>query len=227
MAATVPAEEQLSTSFGVPCFPLWDLRRLSSEARAELERLDGQVNTEPDQLTIVPDTHTTGDSPSGRVVGRSVDDWDVSSVPHCQYDELLGAFPADQQSLLEMGLDLLNENIDFVRDLFNDSTEDSFLGFLDSVHCDAPKEPIEIERELANITALEKTLQESLTPPQLARIQSAETKLSDLRRTIFERQKTARSAQQLHRRGLSVLDRTSPISTRSRGAVADVPHVLP
>jgi hypothetical protein len=210
--------------------PLWDFSRLQSSDEAVSKNDRVEVDDAPALVgagclsgsTVLPRTE---ELLSGIVIENSFEFWGQSSIHTDSFSGILGG--EDRNSSVPGEVPLLNETLKWLEAEFSGSS--LFSGFGQTVSN-------ELDDVQANLTSAEEQLEEisrnlqggDATPICCIRqhLTSASRRLSELRASVQERRRSARLSQQLQARGLHV-DARSPVSTRSRGPVATLPHVIP
>lgn len=171
---------------------------------------------------------TVKECPSGIVIENGTEGWGVSPIHGGSIAEDL-VTGHEERSCFAEGILLLNENISLLDIMMSDSSD--FSGFFNSIS-------FEWDDPQVDLTLAEAQLEELSLSHHLVRMDSsacavrgrlvvAADRLSSLRSTIEKRRRSSRSDKRLQVRGLNVDHGFTPVSTRSRGPVEELPHVMP
>ena len=173
-----------------------------------------------DQVAVL---HTTEEHPSGNILENDIEFWDViEGIVHT--DDL----SEDVHGVSEQIVNLVEEGVRVLETILDVSETYTFGDFFRVGEVDtldfSLRFPEVVEAPIAeDVSPLERTVK---TRAMSARVHTAEKRLLVLRKLVTERQKSARSNQQLNVRGLSSSE-VSPITTRSRGPARALPHIMP
>jgi hypothetical protein len=192
----------------------------------------------PEYVGLIP---TTTELPSGVVIDTDVEFWDLSDIPGTpalsiadDSDETAVDWEAFgenvfqiQNEILHRSVSQLHRYIDIIETAFITLSSSSFSGFLGDTPEAQLQDPLSqhVVEGLDYIQGAARTLN---TPVLLDELASAQKRLSELRSTVSEKRKISRFEKQQESRGVSVVGSgRSPIATRSRGQVPDLPFVQP
>ena len=173
-----------------------------------------------DQVVALP---TTGEHHSVNMLESDVEFWDVveGMVNTDDISEDVHTLSEQVVNLVEEGVRVLESILDIsVPYSFGDffhvgeiETLDFSLGFTEGAKLVVPDGHSQLG-SAAKSRAMN------------VRVRTAEKRLSELRKLVSTRQKSARSIKQQHVRGLPSSEIT-PMATRSRGPARDLPHIMP
>lgn len=137
----------------------------------------------------------------------------------------------DDPEIIVESLDLLEGSIRVIEDIINNAPIQSIFDIfhVDTVDMETRDFSLRISEAGNDLSRIHSSIHgDSLSREVVSvRVKSAEKRLSQLRRSVAERQKSARQAQQSEARGIDNDECCEGVTTRSRGQVTIFPHIMP